>query len=445
MSKISRRNFIRLTVGASVSSLGLYGCSTGKDATGSAVDTVDDATDSMKSAVGGGGHVVVIGGGAGGATAAKYIRKMDSSIKVTLINDSAKHTTCFMSNWVLADIRDLDSITHNYDTLASKYDIKVVIDTATKIDTAAKKIKTKGGQTIAYDRCIASPGIAFKWDTIEDYDEEASRTVPHAWTAGPQTALLHKQLQAMPDGGTVVIAAPPNPFRCPPGPYERASLVASYLKANKPKSKVLILDAKDKFSKQSLFTGGWEKLYPGMIEWRSKADDGMVLGVDVNKRVAMTEFDEIKADVLNVIPAQKAGHIAQLAGLADDTGWCPVNHKTWESTSHPQIHVIGDSAIQKPLPKSAYAANSEAKVCAAAVVALLNDQEPGTPSWVNTCYSLVGPSHGISVAMVYNLTAEGKVGKVEGAGGLTPKDGNNALEAVYAESWYANITDDIFS
>ena len=447
MSKISRRHFVRLTAGASVSGLGLslYGCSTGKDATVSAVDTAKDAsTDSLRSAVGGGGHVVVIGGGAGGATAAKYIRKMDPSIKVTLINDSAKHTTCYMSNWILAGIRDLDSITHNYDTLASKYDIKVVIDTATEIDTAAKTVKTKGGQAIAYDRCIVSPGISFKWDTIEDYDEDTSRIVPHAWTAGPQTALLNKQLQAMSDGGTVVIAAPPNPFRCPPGPYERASLIASYLKTNKPKSKILILDAKDKFSKQGLFKAGWEKLYPGMIEWRSKADDGMVLGVDANKQVAITEFDEIKADVLNVIPAQQAGQIAQVAGLADDTGWCPVNHQTWESTLHPEVHVIGDSSIQKPLPKSAYAANSEAKVCAAAVVALLNDQQPATPSWVNTCYSLVGPNHGISVAMVYNLNAEGKVGKIEGSGGLTPKDGNNALEAVYAKSWYSNITDDIF-
>jgi sulfide dehydrogenase [flavocytochrome c] flavoprotein subunit len=426
MSKISRRDFIKLAATTSVAGLGVYGC----------------AASAKKS--GGGGHVVVIGGGAGGTIAAKYIRKMDPSIKVTLIEKDAEHTTCFMSNWVLADLRDLDSITHNYDTLASNYGIKIVNDTATEIDASGKKVKTAGGQSIAYDRCIVSPGVTFRWDTIEGYDEAASHKVPHAWFAGKQTALLHKQLQAMPDGGVFVLAAPPNPFKCPPGPYERASLVAHYLKTNKPKSKILILDSKDKFSKQGLFTAGWKKLYPDMIEWRSKANDGQVLGVDADKRVAMTEFDEIKADVLNVIPGQKAGHIAQVAGLADESGWCPVNHATWESTLHPGVHVIGDASIQDPLPKSGYAANSEAKVCAAAVVALLNGEDPPTPSWVNTCYSLVGPNHGISVAMVYNLTGDGKVGKVEGSGGLTPADGNNALEAVYAKSWYTNIVADMF-
>lgn len=426
MSKLSRRDFIKLAATTSVAGLGAYGC----------------AANAKKSS--GGGHVVVIGGGAGGATAAKYIRKLDPNIKVTLIEKDAKHTTCFMSNWVLADLRDLDSITQTYDALASNYGIKVVNDTVTEIDASGKKIKTAGGQTIAYDRCIASPGVALRWDTIEGYDEAASHKVPHAWFAGKQTALLHKQLQAMPDGGVFVLAAPPNPFKCPPGPYERASLVAHYLKTNKPKSKVLILDSKDKFSKQGLFTAGWEKLYPNMIEWRSKANDGQVLGVDADKRVAMTEFDEIKADVLNVIPAQKAGHIAQVAGLADDSGWCPVNQATWESTLHPNVHIIGDAAIQAPLPKSGYAANSQAKVCAAAVVALLNGEEPPTPSWVNTCYSLIGPNHGISVAMVYDLTSDGKVGKVKGSGGLTPKDGNYALEAVYAKSWYANIISDIY-
>jgi sulfide dehydrogenase [flavocytochrome c] flavoprotein subunit len=429
MSKLSRRDFIKLAATTSVAGVSLAGCAASAEKSGGSS---------------GGGHAVVVGGGAGGATAAKYIKKIDPNIKVTLINDSAKHTTCFMSNWVLANIRDLDSITHNYDTLASKYGIEVVIDTVTDIDAAAKTVKTAGGKSITYDRCIVSPGVAFRYDTIEGYDEAASQKVPHAWIAGSQTELLHKQLQAMPDGGVFVLAAPPNPFRCPPGPYERASLVADYFKNNKPKSKVLILDSKDKFSKQGLFTAGWEKLYPGMIEWRSKANDGMVLGVDADKRVAMTEFDEIKADVLNVIPGQKAGQIAQDAGLADDSGWCPVKHATWESTIHPGVHIIGDAAIQSPLPKSGYAANSEAKVCAAAVVALLNGQEPPTPSWVNTCYSLVGPNYGISVAMVYNLTAEGKVGKVKGSGGLTGKDGNNALEATYARSWYTNIIDDIY-
>ena len=252
----------------------------------------------------------------------------------------------------------------------------------------------------------------------------------------------------MPEGGVFAMVAPPNPFRCPPGPYERASLVANYLKQHKPKSKVLILDSKDKFSKQGLFKAGWEKLYgfgtdKSMIEWRSKADDGTVLGVDAKNRVAMTEFDEIKADVLNVIPAQKAGKIAHQAGLTNDSGWCPVDGKTFESTQRRGIHVVGDAAIASPLPKSGYAANSQAKVVASAVVAMVNGEEPPTPTWVNTCYSLVGPQWGISVAMVYDLQ-DNKVVKVKGSGGLTPKGGNHLMEAIYAESWYNNIIDDIF-
>jgi sulfide dehydrogenase [flavocytochrome c] flavoprotein subunit len=316
------------------------------------------------------------------------------------------------------------------------------------IDPVAKVVKTKGGQSINYDRCVVSPGVDFRYDTIEGYDEAAAEKVPHAWHAGPQTALLRKQLEAMPDGGLFVIASPPNPFRCPPGPYERASLVANYLKNNKPKSKVLILDAKDKFSKQGLFVAGWEKHYGygtdnSMIEWRPKASDGTARGVKADSNTVVTEFDEIKADVLNVIPAQKAGHIAEVAGLTDESGWCPVDHLTWESKIHKDIHVIGDAAIQKPLPKSGYAANSEAKVCAAAIVALLNGKSPVAPSWFNTCYSLLTPTYGISVAMVYNYV-DGKVAKVEGSGGLTPKDGNFAMEAIYAESWYKNIIDDMF-
>lgn len=439
---------MKLTAGAAVTGFGNYGCSTTEERTGPSIDTAKDTasatSENLKNALGGGRHVVVVGGGVGGATAAKYIRKIDPSINVTLINERPEHTTCSMSNWVLAGIRDIASLTHNYETLASKYDINVLVDRVTGIDATAKTVQTRGGQSIAYHRCIVSPGIDFRWDTIEGYDSAASRKVPHAWKAGPQTMLLHKQLEAMPNGGTFVLSAPPNPYRCPPGPYERASLAAAYLKANKPKSKVLILDSKDTFDKQSLFTAGWEKLYPGMIEWRSRANDGTVLKVDVDKRVAKTEFDEIKADVLNIIPAQKAGSIAHIAGLADESGWCPVDYKTWESTLRPGIHVIGDSAIQQPMPKLAHAANSEAKVCAAAVVALLNEQDLVIPSWVSTCYSLVGPDYGISTAMVYHLTADGKVGEVEGAGGLTPLDGNYALEAVYAKSWYDNIIDDIF-
>jgi len=397
-----------------------------------------------------GAHVVVIGGGFGGATAAKYIRKLDPSVAVTLIEVNKRYTTCPGSNWVLGGLRDLKSITHTYDKLVSKHGIKVVHDLVTTIDAKSRKVMLKSGGSIKYDRLVMSPGIDFRWETIEGYDAKVANDIPHAWKAGSQTALMLKQLKAMKDGGTVIIAAPPNPFRCPPGPYERASMIAHYLKANKPKSKLLILDAKDKFSKQGLFTQGWTELYGygtenSLIEWVPQGKDGKVKRVDAKNRMVYTELGKHKADVLNVIPAQKAGNIAHSAGLTNDSGWCPVNHKTFESTIHKGIHVIGDASVASPLPKSGYAANSEAKVCAFAVVAMLKGQEPGTPSWVNTCYSLVGPRYGISVAMVYNLTAEGKVGKVKGSGGVTPNDGKFRKEAAYAESWYDNIVSDIFA
>jgi sulfide dehydrogenase [flavocytochrome c] flavoprotein subunit len=226
------------------------------------------------------------------------------------------------------------------------------------------------------------------------------------------------------------------------------SLVSNYFKNHKPRSKVLVLDSKDAFSKKGLFEAGWEQHYGyntdnSMIEWRPKSQDGLVRRVDADRRIAYTEFEDVEADVLNVVPAQKAGLIAEAAGLTDDSGWCPVDQITWESTKHPGIHVIGDAAIQSPLPKSGYAANSEAKVCAAAVSAMLKGEEAPAPSWVNTCYSLVTPTHGISVAMVY-APEDGSVSKVEGSGGLTPMGGNYAMEAIYAESWYQNIIDDMF-
>jgi sulfide dehydrogenase [flavocytochrome c] flavoprotein subunit len=251
----------------------------------------------------------------------------------------------------------------------------------------------------------------------------------------------------MPDGGLVIIASPPNPFRCPPGPYERACQIGMYLKQHKPKSKVMILDANDKFSKQGLFTQAFDRYYKGMVEWVKSADtNGGVKKVDAASGTVSTDFDEYKPAVANIIPAQKAGKIAEVTGLTDDSGWCPIDGKTFESTIHKGVHVIGDAAIQSPLPKSGYAANSEAKVTAAAVVAMVNGQPAPDPSWVNTCYSIVGPEDAISVAMVYRLK-DGNVSKVEGSGGLTPMDSSaeeRSREKAYAHSWFNNITNDIF-
>jgi len=405
-------------------------------------------------AFGGTKKVVVVGGGTGGATAAKYVKLADPSIEVTLIEPNKHYYTCYMSNEVLGGERSMDSIKFGYDGLARR-GIKVVHDLVTGIDAKGKKVTTKGGQSFAYDRCIVSPGIDFKWDTIEGYDAAVAEKIPHAWKAGPQTVTLRKQLEAMADGGTVIIAPPPNPFRCPPGPYERASQIAHYLKHNKPKSKILILDPKPKFSKMGLFVQGWKDLYGyetdnSMIEWRGSAqgsNDNAVVKVDAGSKSVTTGFDEtVKGDVINVIPAQKAGKIAFAAGLTNDSGWCPVDLLTFESTIHPGIHVIGDASIAKGMPKSGYAANSEAKVCAASVAALLAGHEPGTPAYTNTCYSIVGKDYGISVAAVYRL-AEDKSKIIKVAGGLSPKDASaeaRRREALFAHSWFNNITTDIF-
>ncbi len=403
---------------------------------------------------GGAKKVVVVGGGTGGGTVAKYIRMADSKVEVTLIEANKNYHTCYMSNEVLSGHRSLDSIEFGYDGLAA-HGVKVVHDKVTGIDAAAKTVTTAGGQTFNYDRCVVAPGVDMKWGAIEGYDEAAAEKVPHAWKAGPQTALLRSQLEAMDDGGVCVIAAPPNPFRCPPGPYERASQIAMYFKAHKPKSKVIILDPKPSFSKQGLFTGAWKKFYGyetenAMIEWRGSAqgsNDNAVVKVDPATNTVTTGFDEeIKADVLNVIPPQQAGAIAFAAGLTDDSGWCPINLRTFESTIHEGIHVIGDAGVATGMPKSGYAANSQAKVCAAAVLAMLKGEGAPVPAYVNTCYSIAAENHAFSVAAVYRLAEDGsKIVSV--SGGLTPADASEeqfAREVKYAHSWFNNITSDIF-
>lgn len=392
-------------------------------------------------------RVVVIGGGYGGAIAAKYIKKADASIDVTLIEKGSHYVSCPLSNEVLGGERSIDSITFNYDTLRSKRGINVVMDEVVEIDAAGRTVKTAGGKQYSYDKLVVSPGVDFRYEKIDGYSPAVAEKMVHAWKAGPQTTMLRKQLTAMKDGGVCYIAAPPNPFRCPPGPYERAAQIAHYFKHHKPKSKVVILDAKDKFSKQGLFMQGYKKFYGDIIEWVSGADGGIIEGVDPASNALIGQVDEYKGDVVNLIPPQKAGKIAQVAGLADDSGWCPVNQRTFESKIHKDIHVIGDSSIAGKMPKSGYAANSQAKVCAAAIVAAVNGQSAGEPSYVNTCYSIITPDWGISVAAVYQLVDDKIVG-VKGAGGLSPMDASaetRAIEAQYARSWFKNITADMFT
>ena len=391
--------------------------------------------------------VVVIGGGAGGTIAAKYIKKADSSIDVTLIETNKTYHTCFMSNEVIGGNRKIETLRYDYEGL-KKHGINVVHSSASAIDVDNKKVVTADGVTLGYDRLVVSPGISLKMAAIEGYDEESALVMPHAWKAGPQTSRLRKQLEDMNNGGVVIIAPPNNPFRCPPGPYERVSQIAYYLKQSKPKSKILILDAKDKFSKQSLFTQGWKARYDGMIDWVPGTDTGGgVTSVSAKEMIASTDFEDFKGDVINIIPPQEAGLIAQSSGLADSSGWCPVHVDTFESSIHKGIHVIGDACVATGMPKSGYAANSQGKVCAAAIVASLNDTQMATPSYVNTCYSLIAPDYGISIAAVYRLSEDrSKIASV--SGGLTPSDASpEALrrEVQYAYSWYDNIVADMFS
>jgi NADPH-dependent 2,4-dienoyl-CoA reductase/sulfur reductase-like enzyme len=387
---------------------------------------------------------VVIGGGFAGTAAARWLRGADPRIEIVLVEPSATFTACPFSNVVIAGLRDIAAQRFDYHGVAEA-GVRVVQATATAIDPAHRSVAF-GDNLLIYDRLIVSPGIDIVWNALPGYDEAAAERMPHAWKAGEQTLLLRRQLEAMPDGGVVVISAPPNPFRCPPGPYERASLIAYYLKTRKPRSKLFVLDAKDVFSKQKLFQAAWKQLYPGLLEWVSLSDGGKVTRVDPATRTFETDFESHKADVANVIPPQRAGGIAAIAGVADRSGWCPIDPVTFESKLQPGIHVIGDAAIAGGMPKSAFAANAQAKVCADAVAQLLNGNPPVEPRLINTCYSLVAPGYGISVAGVYRPT-NGQLTDIEGAGGTSPLDApatQRAQEAAYADAWFKTVTAETF-
>jgi sulfide dehydrogenase [flavocytochrome c] flavoprotein subunit len=384
-------------------------------------------------------RVVVIGGGYGGTIAAKYIRMMDKSIEVVLIERNDHFVSCPFSNLYIGGIlTDLNPLTIKYDKLAANHGVKVVQAEVTAIDAAAKMVTTSKG-TIAYDRLVVSPGIDFRLDEMKGYDAAAMEVMPHAWKAGPQTVLLRKQLVDMKDGGTVVVTVPLAPYRCPPGPYERASMIAHYLKANKPKSKVVVLDANpDITSKGGLFKKGWKDNYEGIIDYRPAKK---VTEVDAKAMAVMVEgLEEVKGDVINVIPPQRAGQIAVAAGLVgDDKNWCPVNATTFESTKQAGIHVIGDACVAGAMPKSGYSANSEAKICAMNIVALINGKETTELSGINVCYSYITDKDAVSVAGVYTVK-EGKIIAVPNSGGVSPADFSaTKTEAMYAESWLKNI------
>lgn len=390
-------------------------------------------------------RAVVVGGGFAGATCARFLRRIDPRLDVTLIEPNATFTACPFSNAVIAGLRAMRDQTFGYDGVRAE-GVALVPAAATGIDPQGRRVRLAGGSTLPYDRLVLAPGIDFRWNAIPGYGEAAAERMPHAWKAGEQTLLLRRQLEAMADGGLVVIAAPANPFRCPPGPYERASLIAYYLKTRKPRSKLLVLDAKDSFSKQRLFTAAWAQLYPGLLEWVPLSQGGKVTAVDPATNTVSTDFERYRPAVANIIPPQRAGQIAELAGVADRTGWCPIDPVTFESRLHPNVHVIGDAAIAGAMPKSAFSANAQAKICAAAVAALLRGGAPSETTLINTCYSLVAPDYGISIAGLYR-PKEGQIAEVPGAGGTSPLQAppqTRALEARYAEAWFKTITDEVF-
>ena len=391
-------------------------------------------------------RVVVVGGGFGGATTAKYLRLIDPHLQVTLVEPKRNYFTCPFSNLVLGGLKQMGELTHSYEKLKWKYGINVVHAAASRIEWTSKKVVLQDGKSIHYDRVIVAPGVDMRFDLIENYQPDDIVSMPHAWKGSASTLRLHRQLESMPDGGTVLICPPALPYRCPPGPYERASLVAHYLKKYKPRSKILILDAKEQFPKQALFSAGWERLYGHMIEWFNGSAGGLILRVDAKGMAVETEFGRENGNVINLIPAQWAGRIARDSGLTDETGWCPVDQRTFESTLHAGIHVIGDAAIAGAMPKSGFSASNQAKITAVAVIDLLNEKEPKSPSMANTCYSFLAPDYAISVAAVYQLSGR-EIVKVKGSGGVSPPDVDLSVrraEAIYAQGWYDSITHDMF-
>ncbi len=393
-------------------------------------------------------RVVVIGGGAGGATAAKYIAKdSGGAISVTLIEPTAKYQTCFHSNLYLGGFRSYDSITHDYGALKKKHGVAVIADRAVKIDRDKKDVVLAGGRKVPYDRLILSPGIDLKYDSVPGWSQADEEKMPHGWKPGAQTLLLKKRLDAVPNGGVIVMIAPPNPYRCPPGPYERVSMMAHALKkAKKDKCKIFVIDPKDSFSKQALFQEGWENHFKGMVEWLGpKVHDG-VKSVDPKTNTVVTGFETYKnVALVNVIPAQMAGAIARDAGLANASGFCAIDPTSMKSAVDKNIYVLGDSCIAGDMPKSAFSANSQAKVAAMIIRGELTSSKTFDARYTNTCWSLITTDDCVKVGGAY----EPKDGKIAASSTFVSKTGETAdmRKQQQAENmgWYQGITTDIFA
>jgi sulfite dehydrogenase len=425
MMLMKRRDFLK--VGAAAGAMAsLYGCAGGGKASG---------------------HVVVVGGGYGGATVAKYLRMWsEGGVQVTLIERNPTFISCPISNLVIGGQKTMEDITISYEGLRTKWGVRVIQDDVVAVDAAKKTVSLKGGSALSYDRLVLSPGVDFMWDEIPALKSpEAQGKILHAWKAGPQTVALRKQLESMKDGGVYAISIPKAPYRCPPGPYERACLVANYFKQSKPKSKVVILDAnEDVMSKKGLFTKAWSDLYKGIVEYRNNSE---VKDVEVGSNTAVLEFDKFKADVLNVIPPHRAGDIARMSGIKlVNNRWVDINWLSMESTSTAGIHVLGDAIFPAPtMPKSGHMANQHGKLAAAAILNMLSGQEPNPePVVMNTCYSFVDSKNVIHVSSVHQYDAATKtVQPVKGAGGVSAA--RNELEGKIALGWAQNIWADMLT
>jgi sulfide dehydrogenase [flavocytochrome c] flavoprotein subunit len=387
------------------------------------------------------GRVVIVGGGYAGATAAKYLRMWGGDrLDIVLIEKSPAFISCPLSNLVLGGSKTIDELTFGFSGL-DRYGIRRVQQEVVSIDPDLRTLALSNGETLAYDRLIVAPGIDFVWEKLPMLESAAAQQdVPHAWKAGEQTVNLRRQLEAMPDGGTFVMTVPQAPYRCPPGPYERASQVAFYFKQHKPRSKVIVLDENPEIvSKKGLFTKTWADMYPGIVDYRP---NNAVIEIDVATRNVKTEFEAVKADVLNVIPPQRAGKLAQTLGAANiDRRWCEVDFLTYESSVVPGVHVIGD-AVAAALPKSAHMATSQAKVCASAIVSLMAGEAPDPqPVFANTCYSFVSDTMAMHVANVYRFDASKKSMVSAEGGGVS--DRPSEQEGNYAQWWAKNIWSDV--
>jgi len=390
-------------------------------------------------------RIVIVGGGFGGATAALTLKRLLPSSDITLIEPFDQFVACPFSNLVIAGLRDITSQSFSYDRIEAA-GITRIADTAIDVDPVAKTVSLQRGDDLTYDKLVLSPGIDFRFEALEGYHLGMTGRLPHAWKAGSQTLWLQLKLQALEDGQTVIMSVPPAPYRCPPGPYERASLIAHFLKTQKPRSKLIILDAKDQFSKMALFKEAWVEHYPDHLEWRGASNDGTVARVDAEADTVFTDFESFQSPAINVIPPQKAGFIAERAGVADATGWCPIDPLSFASTLQSDIHVIGDATIAAPMPKSAFSANLQGKVCAVAIARIVAGMSPEPTVLANTCYSYTTPDEAISIAGVYS-NAGGKLSSISGAGGVSPLGADKAIrnaEAAQANHWFETITAEAF-